>query len=476
MIHQLRRPKMGLLLIAPERFCALGEGTKRGSYLARKQAEAAWMKADCEKTCDVSFPGIVLNTEDTKRAIDLFTADKVDFVLAIYLSWAEDYAYIRFLRDMPPCPVLFAHRMRDSIGLHDTHDDDEFTEYLCCGGLVGMQEASGNNANYQRPLLETYIGTWAQIMERVQPFAAAARARAILKDAKIGLLACYNEAMWSTYVHPYDVFRFVGPELKFLSIAELEDFVEAVPVEEAKGVMQQIADTYEVKPDVAEDKFLASVRATMGMERMGKAYGVDLLVLNDIDTMLFKKIGLRPGFYPTPACDDLVIVPEGDLGAGIATYMLRLLTNDHVNFIEPFHIDLPENNFAAGHAGPNDYSDPRGKTKVSRDVRFAKSQWKYAGAPFAWYVFPEGRKTMLHCSEHNGKFMFAATLLDCLPTEHFLATYSHGLFRAVGETNVELFDKLLKLGVTQHYGLVAGDCIPAVEDLAKMLDFDYHRV
>lgn len=476
MIHELRRPKMGLLLISPERFVPLGEGTKRGSYIERKTAEAAWMKADCEKNYDVTFPGIVLNTEDAKRAVDQFTAAKVDFVLAIYLSWAEDYAYIRFLRDMPPCPVLFAHRMRDQIGLKDTHDDDEFTEYLCCGGLVGMQEASGDNQNYARPMLETTIGTWTQILERVKPFAAAARARALLKDARVGLLACFNEAMWSTYVNPYDVFKLVGPEVKFLSIAELEDTVNEITEDEARGVMQQIASSYEVLPDVEESKFLASVRGSMAMERLAKKYSLDLLVLNDIDTVLFQRIGLRPGFYPTPRCDDLVIVPEGDIGAGLATYILRLLTNDHVNFIEPFHIDLPENNFAAGHAGPNDYTDPNGATKVSRDVRFAKSKWKYAGAPFAWHVFSEGRKTMLHCSEHNGNFMFAATLLDSLPCKHFLATYSHGLFRAVGETNTELFEKLLKIGVTQHYGLVSGDCIPAVEDLAKMLNFDYHRV
>ena len=134
MISTLRKPKMGLLLLAPERFVPLGVGTARGSYLERKQAEAAWMKADCEKMADVSFPGIVFNTEDAKRAVDMFTHDKVDYVLAIYLSWAEDYAWIRFLRDMPPVPVLFAHRMRDEINLSDTHDDDEFTEYLCCGG------------------------------------------------------------------------------------------------------------------------------------------------------------------------------------------------------------------------------------------------------------------------------------------------------------------------------------------------------
>lgn len=476
MVDQTRKPRMGLLLLAPERFCPLGEGTKRGSFLERKTVEAAWMKSECEKISEVTFPGIVFNTKDIKGAIDTFVQAKVDYVMAIYLSWAEDFAWVRFLRDMPPVPVLFAHRMRDEIGLTDTHDDDEFTEYLCCGGLVGMQEASGNNANYDRPMLETTLGTWDEIVARAAIFGNAARARTLLKDSKIGLLASYNEAMWSTYVHPYDIFQKVGPELNFLSIAELSDTVDSISDEEAKAVTDEIASRYEVLPDVDRVKFEASVKGSMAMDLMARKYDLDLLVLNDIDTMLFEKIGLRPGFYPVPGHCGVVTVPEGDLGGGIATYVLKLLTGDHVNFIEPFHIDLPENNFAAGHAGPNDYTDPRGKTKVARDVRFAKSKWKHAGAPFAWYVFPEGEKTMLHCSQHQGKFMFAVTNLECLPTEHFLATYSHGLFRAVGQSNRDLFEKLLKIGVTQHYGIVHGDCIPAIQDLAKMLDITFHHV
>ena len=156
----IRKPRMGLLLLGAERFQKLGEGTKRGSYAARKLDEAAWMKADAEKIADVTFTGIVYTASDVQRAIDAFVQSKVDYVLAIYLSWAEDFHWIRFLRDMPPCPVLFAHRMRDRIDLKDTHDDDEFTEYLCCGGLVGAQEASGSAARFNRPMFETMLGTW----------------------------------------------------------------------------------------------------------------------------------------------------------------------------------------------------------------------------------------------------------------------------------------------------------------------------
>ena len=37
MLDLNRRPRMGLLLISPERFANIGEGTARGSYKERKE-------------------------------------------------------------------------------------------------------------------------------------------------------------------------------------------------------------------------------------------------------------------------------------------------------------------------------------------------------------------------------------------------------------------------------------------------------
>ena len=48
-------------------------------------------------------------------------------------------------------------------------------------------------------------------------------------------------------------------------------------------------------------------------------------VLNDTDTVLFQHIGLRPGFWPTSPDVKTLVVPEGDIGSGVAFAVLRLL-------------------------------------------------------------------------------------------------------------------------------------------------------
>ena len=154
----MRKPKVGLFLIGAERFQKIGEGSGRGSYAERKVLEAQKMVEDANVHFDTAFPGVVYTAEDTRRAIDCFWTEKVDCVFAIFLSWADDFTWNRFLRDMPPVPVLFAHKARDFAQLDDTHDDDEFCEFLSMGGLVGTLEASGDMARYNRPMMECALG------------------------------------------------------------------------------------------------------------------------------------------------------------------------------------------------------------------------------------------------------------------------------------------------------------------------------
>ena len=40
-----KKAKIGILWIAAKRFCALGEGTRNGTYLERKQLECENMRA-----------------------------------------------------------------------------------------------------------------------------------------------------------------------------------------------------------------------------------------------------------------------------------------------------------------------------------------------------------------------------------------------------------------------------------------------
>ncbi len=111
--------------------------------------------------------------------------------------------------------------------------------------------------------------------------------------------------------------------------------------------------------------------------------------------------------------------------------------------------------------------------QIARDVRFAKSSYKHAGAPFAWCIFPPGEKAMLHCSQGPERLKMIVTQVEALPCEHFITGYSHGLLRPVSGSSEALFDRLVGIGVTQHYALAPGDYTQECECLARMLGFDF---
>ena len=479
-----RKAKAGLLLIASPRFKNLS-GPKRGTYGERKEKVVKEIKATMN-FLDLVDPGIVYERDDAQKAMDLFYNQKVDFIYAEFLSWSEDFAWIRFLRDCPEIPIIFCNVAKSRMTFETTLDEDDFVDYLCAGTLVGSLEGSGSVARVPRDNVKTVLGTREEITEKVRIFADAARTRTILRHSNVGLMANMNEAMWSTYIDNYDLFTKIGPEIHYLPYSDYGAEIEKLSDREVQEYALELTSKYKVMPDVEDDKLIGCVKATLAIKKLAEKNDIDCYVYNDIDQATFRTAGCRAGFYPNWFNENVsVLVPEADIGAGLITYILKLLSGKHVNFIEPFHIEDDFGTFAGGHAGPNDHNDPAWQDNViiSRDVRFAKTSWKYAGAPFAWYRISPGMKTVAGLYEEDGKYKlvtFMAESLDAKDTPqskkmHLLATYSHTIFKPVVPVK-ELFEDLLNIGVTQHYAIVDGDYRPQLEALAEIMGFEYYGI
>ena len=403
--------------------------------------------------------------------------EDVDVILAVFLSWAEDVTWIHFLRNAPDLPLIFYSPVKERYPYVTTEDDDDFIEFLAAGGLVGALVGSGSIQRFQRDA-KVIVGDHAELTERLRPFVMAAKAKKILQKSQFGLLANYNELMWATYVDPYRLFSTLGPELRFLPYSDLQKATDSVTDSRAASYVDELRSRYRVDDSIDEAKFLESARASLGLANIVNERDIDALALNDVDRHLFEMLGLRPGFFhPSIYENKSCVVPEGDLGGALITYILTLLSHDHVNFIEPFYIEGHSGTFAGGHAGPNDHTDPRYQeyVRVSIDVRFAKTSYKYAGSPFAWYRIPPGSKTIAHLSESHGKFKIVCFLAESLDGEHCLSGYSHSLFRPHIPVN-ELFERVIATGTTQHFATVDGDFTKHLRELAALYSFDFQYI
>lgn len=474
--EKTRKAKAGLLLIASPRFKNLS-GPQRGTYHERKLKAVEEIKASMD-FLDLVYPGIVYENEDAEKAMRMFYDEKVDFIIAEFLSWSEDFAWIRFLRDCPEIPMLFTNVAKPKMSFETTLDEDDFIDYLCAGTLVGSLEASGSIRRVPRKNVKVVMGTREEVTEQIRTYSAAARVRSLLRQSNVGLMANMNEAMWSTYLDNYDLFTKIGPEIHYLPYSDYAGYIAALTDEGVREYADELSSRYKIMDDVEDSKFLGCVRATLAIRNMAKDRKVDVFVYNDIDQATFKTAGCRAGFYPSWFNENVsVLVPEADIGAGLITYVLKLLSGAHVNFIEPFHIEDDFGTFAAGHAGPNDHNDPRWQENViiARDVRFAKTHWKYAGAPFAWYRISPGMKTVAGLFEEGGKYKLVCFQAESLPGKHLLATYSHSIFKPVVPVK-ELFGKILEIGATQHYAAVDGDYTKELGAFAEIMGFEFHYI
>ena len=227
-----RKPKAGLLLVASPRFKNLS-GPKRGSYGEKKGAVSRQIVESLD-FLDVEYPGIVYEREDAEKAMDLFYNSRVDFIIAEFLSWSEDFAWIRFLRDCPQIPMIFVNVAKDRMAFETTLDEDDFIEYLCSGTLVGSLEASGSVRRVPRKDVRFVMGTRDEVNEQIRVFSRAALARAVLRKSNVGLMANMNEAMWSTYIDNYDLFTKIGPEIHYLPYSDYKEYIDALTDVEVK--------------------------------------------------------------------------------------------------------------------------------------------------------------------------------------------------------------------------------------------------
>ena len=66
-------------------------------------------------------------------------------------------------------------------------------------------------------------------------------------------------------------------------------------------------------------------------------------------------------------------------------------------------------------------------------------------------------------------------MAESLPGKHLLATYSHTIFKPEVPVK-ELFEKILRIGATQHYAVVDGDYRPQLEAFAEVMGFEFHNI
>lgn len=472
---KLRKPRCGFLFLECNWFRAVGMGNEApgGSLAQHVAARTAALAEDLRHDMDVVDPGLVSRREQLVAAMRQLEQAEVDCVFASFTSWTEDFAWVRFLRDFAPqIPVLLWCMQPKTLDLSDNATPDHFVQFLLQTGLVGSLEGSGSAVRLGRRILPI-CGSLAACRDRLVRFALASKTRSILRQARIGLLQGFNEVMWATYVDWFRLFAEIGPEVTVVPFERLRQAVANVPDAAAEREMARLRTVYREGEGVDETLFRESVRASMGLAVLARELRLDAVALNDVDDCLHETLGLRPGFVaPFFGESGSVVVPEADVGMAALGLALRLLTGKAFLFVEPFFFDENRNTFHAGHAGPNDHTvaEPT-DVVILPDAEYARSSFRFAGAPFACFSARLGPATMVHLGQTGTGYKIVYSLVESVPMTTKIRGYASGAFRPCTPVGT-FFEQLIRCGVTQHFLVVPGDQRILLRDLAFVCGFD----
>ena len=116
----MNTPKIGVLLFSNNGLRLSGKDTPDGTYESRMLKLEGRVLDGLKQFANLIYTGIVYTRSDLDRAMEAFQAEKAEGVFALYLSWAPDANWIRFQRDMPAMPVLFASMIPENIPFETT--------------------------------------------------------------------------------------------------------------------------------------------------------------------------------------------------------------------------------------------------------------------------------------------------------------------------------------------------------------------
>ena len=242
---------------------------------------------------------------------------------------------------------------------------------------------------------------------------------------------------------------------------------------------------------VAEATLERAARAALGLDRLAARYGLDVLAVKDDSAELHSTFGLRPALYPTldglgkgaaagaaaqeqiarPA--EPLFLPEGDLGAATAAYILQRLTGSPVMFQEILFWDQVMNQLVLGHSGlQNPAFAERGTALISRDQDFC--QRKPAGdgitdgAQLQFLVHP-GRVTLFQLRSTPRGWQAIAASGVCLEGLPWVEGCAHAVLR-LDAPLAHFFNQLAAVGATQHWVMAYGSVLNEIEAFCEMED------
>jgi L-arabinose isomerase len=465
----MEKPRLGVVFFAARWFeeVVLHNEASASEFERFLREDRARIVDRLSETCHVVECSLVTSREKAREASHKLLSESVDAVLLCFVVWSED-EYLLDLRDIMRIrpTILWTYTPYKAAPEHM----DVMTLFRN-SGFVASFESFGV---LKRMGIETFQVTGSvaheEPVDRIGCIARAARVRAQLRTARLGVLPYRNDQMIVTYVDELGLYTDIGPSVAYISVLQLKKASEAVDETDVADLVAWVKKYCRIDRRITDENLAASSRVSLGMAKIMEEHGLDGLALSDLNPELHDVVGLRPCIYPeTLANSRSVVGNEGDLGGTTAMLMLQRLTGNPVMFTEIFVYDRDSNVVVAGHAGPSNHrlADETAPVSVTPDYELMDSGSSLSGV-WVEFVGKPGRVTMVNFICGRDGFQLTVLGGESLGKKLRIDGYPHMAIRL--DPAVEEFIRSNgEHGVSHHWAVVHGDVRDEMEHLAAML-------
>ena len=465
------KPKIGVLLITSGWFRNIGLQSDVSSFSIEVEKIGREIVTQISDFCDPVYSGVLFSDEAAARAADEIVNTGVDGLIISPLMWCEDQILRSALKKLPSLPLLLC----TFLPYKTLPEFLDYSEMLKGSGTVGTLQSSGllKREGYNYQAVTGYYKD-PEVYKIINDYCNAFKVRKQLSNTICGVLPFPCNQMSTTYVDEFNIRKLYGVEYKYLEISRLYEVAQQSNQDEIQEFKQAIKEKgYLIEVD--ERNLNEGIKYALAMEKIVNAENLNIFCINDIIAEMHSVTGLRPSLYNHRLSDSGVVVAmEADISSGIGMYILKMFTGQTPIFTEVLTADLEKNSLILGHAGYHEAVnfDENYPVKIVPDVEY-KNADKFSGA-VTCIKYKPGDVTLVNCVYNGNKLQFTTfegESVDCPPK---LEDTNH-LFCRLNLPVADFFNKVLKLGVSQHFLVIPGRYCDNLERLCQFVDIEFVR-
>jgi L-fucose isomerase-like protein len=308
-------------------FIGFGEVNTPRHIIEKKYTEAKKLLED--RGMEIVTTALVSDDpagKDVARAVKELSGSDFDLLILCIAGWIPSHAVISVADP-------YSHKPMVLWGLAGWTEKGRLVTTADQAGTSALRKAF-QDMGYRFKYVYNSIDAPPKV-NRVEKFARAARAAALLRRSKLGMMGFRDMNLHTTLYDGMSLRRKIGPEVEVFEMLEIVQRLERLDGNEIEKLISEIKKNWVFEKHTEDELLEKGVAYYLAIRERVKESGYQAISLIDVDGMK-KLAGFPPAmiFMLLSDRDAVSTIPENDVLGGITQLIVRYLTGQIGAYME----------------------------------------------------------------------------------------------------------------------------------------------